>query len=183
MTVPEIDAPGGYSLAKAPRYGGRPMETGPLAERLVEGHPLYRDLVAVHGTTALVRQLARITRPAELVVAMERWLGATSETDSFYSPPGPIPDGDGVGHVAATRGLLGHWVSIRNGAIDRYQIITPTGWNASPRDDAGIRGPMEDALIGTTVRDPEHPVELGHVVRSFDPCLVCTVHTLIRRPA
>jgi len=27
-------------------------------------------------------------------------------------------------------------------------------------------------------QDPENPVELGSVVRSFDPCLVCTVHAL-----
>jgi len=34
--------------------------------------------------------------------------------------------------------------------------------------------------VGTRIADPENPVELGHVVRSFDPCLVCTVHTLRR---
>ena len=41
-----------------------------------------------------------------------------------------------------------------------------------------FRGPIEQALIGTPVKDPQNPVELGHVVRSFDPCLVCSVHIL-----
>jgi hydrogenase large subunit len=35
---------------------------------------------------------------------------------------------------------------------------------------------MEKAFIGTPIADPSDPVELGHVARSFDSCLVCTVH-------
>ena len=32
-------------------------------------------------------------------------------------------------------------------------------------------------LVGTPVRDGEtQPVAVQHVVRSFDPCMVCTVH-------
>ena len=40
---------------------------------------------------------------------------------------------------------------------------------------------MEQALVGTPVKDMDNPVELGQEVRSFDPCLVCTVHLLGRR--
>jgi hydrogenase large subunit len=69
-------------------------------------------------------------------------------------------------------------VVIERGEIVRYQVISPTTWNGSPRDAAGVRGPWEQALIGTRVRDANAPVELGHVIRSFDPCLVCTVHAL-----
>ena len=32
------------------------------------------------------------------------------------------------------------------------------------------------ALIGAPIADPRDPVEVGHVARSFDSCLVCTVH-------
>ena len=35
---------------------------------------------------------------------------------------------------------------------------------------------MEQAFIGAPVADMHDPVELGHVARSFDSCLVCTVH-------
>jgi Ni,Fe-hydrogenase I large subunit len=80
----------------------------------------------------------------------------------------------------AARGALGHWVRIQDGAIADYQVITPTAWNASPRDSAGVRGPLEQAVIGTRIADVNNPVELGHIVRSFDPCLVCTVHTFRR---
>ncbi len=37
-------------------------------------------------------------------------------------------------------------------------------------------GPMEQAFIGAPIEDMHDPVELGHVARSFDSCLVCTVH-------
>ncbi|MEW5762585.1 MAG: nickel-dependent hydrogenase large subunit, partial [Bacillota bacterium] len=50
--------------------------------------------------------------------------------------------------------------------------------NAGPRDDNGVRGPIEEALVGTPVKDPKNPIELVRVVRSFDPCLACAVHVL-----
>jgi hydrogenase large subunit len=71
---------------------------------------------------------------------------------------------------------LGHWVKIRKNRIDTYQIITPTAWNASPVNGQGHRGPWEQALVGTAIADPADPVEAELVIRSFDPCLVCTVH-------
>ncbi len=167
-----------YSWAKAPRYQGHPAETGPVAELLIAGHPLITDLVAAHGASAFARQLARMIRPAINMPAMDTWLQEATGDGDCYRSPGEVPDGDGAGMCHAGRGAVGHWVKIRDGAVASYQIITPTAWNASPRDSADVPGPMEQALVGTRVKDLENPVELGHVVRSFDPCLVCTVHTL-----
>ncbi|MDA8231039.1 MAG: nickel-dependent hydrogenase large subunit [Magnetospirillum sp.] len=174
------DEAGRYSWAKAPRYDGHPAETGPLAELLVARDPLFTDLVTERGPSAMVRQLARMARPAILFDAMDQWLDELmrSEGDGFHTSPGAIRDGRGMGLTQAARGALGHWVTIAGGRIQRYQIITPTAWNASPRDSAGVRGPWEEALIGTPVRDPANPVEIGHVIRSFDPCLVCCVHSV-----
>jgi hydrogenase large subunit len=112
-----------------------------------------------------------------LLSALETWLAEMTKTPgAFYERPPELTDGTGVGMVMAARGALGHWVSIENGRISSYQIVTPTSWNGSPRDSAGTRGPIEEALVGTPMRDPDNPVELGHVVRSFDPCMVCCVH-------
>jgi Ni,Fe-hydrogenase I large subunit len=147
---------------------------------VIAGDPLFTDLIGRGGPSALVRELARLARPARLLPAMETWLEEVGEEGAFYRTPGEIPDGQGFGLVQATRGALGHWVRIAEGVIEHYQIITPTAWNASPRDVQGVRGPIEEALIGTPVRDAENPVELGQVVRSFDPCLVCTVHAVRR---
>jgi hydrogenase large subunit len=167
-----------YSWCKAPRYRGLATETGPLAELMVAGHPLFQDLFRAEGPSVFSRQLARIVRQTELLPAMESWLRETHDGGKFYLKPGPLSDGEGAGLVHAPRGVLGHWVKIAGGKITHYQIITPTSWNASPRDSRGTRGPWEEALVGTEVKDPSNPVEVGHVVRSFDACLVCTVHTL-----
>ena len=172
-----------YSWVKAPRYAGAAMETGPLAEALIGGQPLFIDCLNQTAISALARQLARLTRPARLLPAMETWLDESiaAASEPVFAGDGEIPDGRGVGLVQAARGALGHWVEIRNGRIERYQIITPTAWNGSPRDGAGVRGAWEEALIGTPLADPDHPVEAGYVIRSFDPCLVCAVHTVQRR--
>ncbi len=55
-------------------------------------------------------------------------------------------------------------------------MVTPTAWNIGPRDGSEQLGPIEQALVGSPIVDQEDPVELGHVARSFDSCLVCTVH-------
>ena len=106
---------------------------------------------------------------------MTTWLDELREGGEFYTAPGRLTDGAGFGLTHASRGALGHWVELKDGAIARYQVITPTAWNASPRDADEVRGPIEEALVGTPAVDGD-AASLGHVVRSFDPCLVCTVH-------
>jgi Ni,Fe-hydrogenase I large subunit len=168
-----------YSWSKAPRYSGRPAETGPLAEMVVAGRSLFLDLVNSDGENVLVRQLARLTRPAVLIPALEQWLGEIcAEKKHFFERYKMIENGEGYGLIEAPRGGLGHWVRIRNSKIEQYQVITPSAWNGSPRDTNGVRGPWEEALVGTAVADIKNPIEADHVLRSFDPCLVCTVHAV-----
>ena len=58
-----------------------------------------------------------------------------------------------------------------------YQIVAPTSWNFSPRDAQGRPGALEAALVGAPVAaGDDNPVAVQHIVRSFDPCMVCTVH-------
>ena len=172
-----------YSWAKAPRYRDLPAETGPLAERIVSADPLFTSLLREQGASVLVRQLARLARPALLLPVMETWLNELIRQKGLHYREAPkIINGEGFGLIEATRGALGHWVKIKDEKIASYQIITPTAWNGSPRDAFDARGPWEEALIGAPLRDPENPLEVGHIVRSFDPCLVCTVHTYDRRP-
>lgn len=172
--------PGKYSWCKAPRYNGVPAETGALAEALVQQDALLSALVAAQGASALVRVLARLLRPLRILKQMEQWLAAINTRESYYTSAGSPTSGSGFGLLQAPRGLLGHWVQLSSGSIDHYQVITPTAWNASPRDDNDLRGPIEQALVGTPVRNPEDPVEIGHVVRSFDLCMVCSVHAVAK---
>ena len=41
-----------------------------------------------------------------------------------------------------------------------------------------MRGPIEQALIGTPVSNATQPVEVLRVVHSFDPCMSCAVHVM-----
>ena len=179
-TVPYASGAGRskYSWAKAPRYEGLPAETGPLAELVVAARPLFRDLIRAGGPNAFARELARLVRPAEMFDAMRLWLDEIDTDEPFYAATPRVEDGRGFGLIEAARGALGHWVEIAAGRIEHYQMITPTAWNCSPRDSDGVRGPWEEALVGTAVADEANPVELGHIVRSFDACLVCCVHAV-----
>ena len=170
---------GKYSWAKAPRYGGVPAETGPLAEMMIASIPLITDLVQKDGPNVYVRELARLIRTAFLIPVMEKWLEELALSgEEFYCDHGNVEHGEGYGLIEAPRGSLGHWLKINEGKIEKYQIITPTAWNASPRDSSGVHGPWEEAIVGTEIKDLENPVELDHIIRSFDPCLVCTVHAI-----
>jgi hydrogenase large subunit len=67
-------------------------------------------------------------------------------------------------------------MKISSNLIENYQVVTPSAWNMSPRDESGQPGPVEQALTGVHVADPKDPVEVNHIIRSFDPCMSCTVH-------
>lgn len=89
----------------------------------------------------------------------------------------------GKGLIDTTRGALGHWVAIQNQRFRNYEIITPTSWNLSPEDSRSFKGVVEKALIGTKIEDLTNPVEIGRIVRSFDPCVSCATHVLSDRYA
>ncbi|MBI5783934.1 MAG: nickel-dependent hydrogenase large subunit [Rhodocyclales bacterium] len=176
-TLPLADKAAAYTWCKAPRLGGEVVETGALARQVVAGHPLARDLVARDGGGVEARVVARLLEVARLVPAMEAWAEALRPGIAF-SFEGELPaEAESAGLVEAARGSLGHWLSIRRGRIHNYQIIAPTTWNFSPRDAAGRPGALERALVGVPVGEGEKaPAAVQHIVRSFDPCMVCTVH-------
>lgn len=168
----------GYSWAKSPRYDDKPAQTGPIAEFMMLKDPLFMDLYKKYEDATYVRQLARVIRPALYIKYMQDMVqDALKHTqDSVYVKPKYISNAQGVGLSSAARGALGHWVKIKDGKIESYQIISPTTWNGSPKDKNGINGPWEKAILNLKIKDVDNPMEMGHIIRSFDPCLVCTVH-------
>lgn len=176
-TVPHLRDGTAYTWCKAPRLAGRPFETGAIARQLVRGQPLIRALVARGGGTVFSRVMARLIEMAALPLLMEQWVRQLEPGAPWYAPHGTLANGQSVGFTEAARGTLGHWLRVENGHIAGYQIIAPTTWNFSPRDAAGVPGPLERALEGAPVRPGEHtPLSVQHIVRSFDPCMACTVH-------
>jgi hydrogenase large subunit len=169
-TSPVYPKSGAYSWLKSPRYRNAPYEVGPLARMWVNGD--YRN-----GISVMDRHKARALECLKVAQAMRGWVNQLSGTTACTTWSAPV-SATAVGLTEAPRGALGHWMSIANRKISKYQVITPTCWNASPMDTAGVRGPMEQALIGTPVQDPDQPVEVVRVIHSFDPCLSCAVHVM-----
>ena len=128
--------------------------------------------------SVLGRHLARALETRIVANAMMGWLGELKPGEPVAMEL-TIPDeGSGVGMTDAPRGALGHWIQIRDKVIERYQLVVPTTWNASPRDAGGTPGPIEQALIGTKIKDQDNPFEIVRIIRSFDPCLACSVHVM-----
>lgn len=188
-THPAPNKSNAYSWLKAPRYQGHAMEVGPLAR------VMCNYLAPNSWVTKEVNDfLAQVKLPAEKLLSVlgrhvargveALWVGKQAmkwldeiEIDAPAAQDFSIPQaGSGVGLTEAARGALGHWLTIEDYRIKHYQCVVPTTWNCSPRDDQGKPGPVEEALNGLTVADPAQPIEVGRVVRSFDPCIACAVH-------
>ncbi|MDI9338304.1 MAG: nickel-dependent hydrogenase large subunit [Alphaproteobacteria bacterium] len=174
-----------YSWAKSPRYDDHAVEVGPLARVVMAANPknlkhqiqdpLFGDIISKKGPSVFTRTLARLHEEPKLFKLVHEWLDQVVLDDEFYIKP-QLRDGQGWGATEAARGALAHWVDIEDGKIKNYQVIAPTTWNVGPNDEKGRAGAIEAALTGIEIADPHDPVEVGLVARSFDSCLVCTVH-------
>lgn len=185
-----------YSWCKAPRYDQKPFEVGPLARFIVgyaQGHPEIKKLVddtlnaANLPVTVLFSTLGRAAARAletklvadnignwvnELVSNVKRGDTRTWTLNYLKS------NCEGRGMNEVPRGALGHWIKVEHGVIANYQAVVPSTWNASPRDANGMRGPYEEALIGTKLSNLDQPLEILRTIHSFDPCAACAVHII-----
>lgn len=167
----DISKADAYSFIKAPRYNGLPMEVGPLARLLILGD--YKG-----GHSCMDRYIARVQETEIILQIMQRMADRIDLTSNGQQPFLLPESADGAGLTDTTRGALGHWVQIKNQVIEHYNIITPSVWNLSCRDASGILGVLERALLGTEINNIKEPVEIGRIVRSFDPCVSCATHLL-----
>ncbi|EEG77919.1 nickel-dependent hydrogenase large subunit [Dethiobacter alkaliphilus] len=168
-TIPNREKSGAYSWVKAPRYDGKSVEGGPLARLWIKGD--YQ-----RGVSVMDRNMARVLETEKIADLMVQWLAELEPGKPVFKSFKMPSKAEGIGLTGAMRGPLGHWLKIEKGRIAHYQIITPTAWNFSPRDASGQLGPVEEALIGTTIEDEKEPVEIGRVIRSFDICSACASH-------
>ena len=188
-TKPEYGKGEAYSWIKSPRYDGKVYEVGPLAKVAVTyayGDQTMKDLVDSSLAqlkappsalfSVLGRHLARALCAKYIADSMDKWLLELKPGEPTFVEYTIPEEGMGMGLTEAARGALGHWIEIKDKKIANYQCVVPTTWNASPKDDKGNPGPMEQAIVGTRIRDKSNPFEIVRIVRSFDPCLACAVH-------
>jgi len=189
---------GKYSWVKSPRYKNKAMEVGPLARMLVgylKDSPIIKpvmqewmekhDLELIDFSSTIGRT---VTRAIEAEICNEYIFDFINdlienikyydeETWTKYAFEALKENARGSAVYEVPRGVLSHFIDITDTKINNYQVIAPTTWNASPRDDKQ-RGPYEESLIGIKLNDPSNPLEVLRVVHSFDPCLACAVHVM-----
>ena len=186
-----------YSWIKSPRYDGKPMEVGPLA-CLVVGYArgnkkvqkVVGDFLTTTGLpvgalfTTLGRTAARMLQ-AKLIadnalVAFNNLienLKVDQETCATYTiDKNKEYKGRGMGDVP--RGMLSHWIRIKNGVVENYQAVVPSTWNAGPMDSSGVKGPYEADLVGLKIENLAQPLEIIRIIHSYDPCIACAVHVM-----
>ena len=195
---------GKYSWVKAPSFYGKVVEVGPLAYLMcnlanenkdtlhhfnhikglyekLSGNTLSVD----HLHSTLGRIIARTVHCCILNNILEQqWkllvdnIG-TGDTVAYLKTDIPqTGEFKGVGFGEVPRGMLSHWVVVKNGKIENYQAVVPSTWNAGPRNQNDEMGPYELSIIGTPVADPTKPLEVVRTIHSFDPCMSCAVHVV-----
>jgi [NiFe] hydrogenase large subunit len=187
--IKEIDHEGRYDWTKAVRFKGKPMEGGPLAQMLLAylagrepAKKLVDDTLKAVGMegrldilfSALGRVVARVLKLKMTMDSVDGWVNELVQNikagDTEFYRPYKIPDSaKGVAGWDAPRGPITDYNVIEGGKLKNWQAVPASNWNFSPRDDEGVRGPAEEALIGVPVVDPKKPLEVLRVVHSFDP--------------
>ncbi len=190
-TKPEPYKKEAYSWLKAPRYEGKVFEVGPLARVMVtyaSGNSTMKNLVdsflsqlkaePLKMFSVLGRHAARALYTKFVADSMPEWLLQLKPGEPAYIDYTIPEEATGMGLIEGARGALGHWIEIKDKKIANYQCVVPSTWNLSPRDDKEQPGPVEQALIGTKIKDENNPFEIVRIVRSFDPCIACAVHII-----
>ena len=193
-----LNLEGKYSWIKSPRYNGEPMEVGPLAT-VVVGLAAKNPRITKIATqfledTGLPLEALFSTLGRTAARLLECKLSTDYGIEAFNSLVENLKTGDQstcapykidknkeykgryIGNVP--RGMLSHWVRIKDGVVSNYQAVVPSTWNAGPKDSKNQMGPYEASLVGIKVQDITQPLEIIRTIHSFDPCIACAVHLM-----
>ncbi|MBF0983675.1 MAG: nickel-dependent hydrogenase large subunit [Campylobacter sp.] len=193
-----FDTQGKYTWIKAPRYGGKPLQVGPIANIVVNYAKGNKRVVSVVDKflkdaglplSAVFSTLGRTAcRMIEAKVVADNGLlafnnlianikaGDTQTCAKYVIDNSKEYKGRYIGHVP--RGALSHWCRIENGVIKNWQAVVPSTWNATPVDKDGVKGAYEMCLVGLKIADLKQPLEVIRKIHSYDPCIACAVHVM-----
>lgn len=193
-----FDTQGKYTWIKAPRYGGKPLQVGPIANIVVNYAKGNKRVVSVVDKflkdaglplSAVFSTLGRTAcRMIEAKVVADNGLlafnnlianikaGDTQTCAKYVIDNSKEYKGRYIGHVP--RGALSHWCRIENGVIKNWQAVVPSTWNATPIDKNGVKGAYEMCLVGLKIADLKQPLEVIRKIHSYDPCIACAVHVM-----
>ncbi len=192
-----LDHKGKYSWIKAPRYNGEAAQVGPLANIVVnyaKGNPLVvKEVDEFLAKTKLPLSAVLSTLGRTACRMLEARIVANNALKAFNNLVENLKTDDstcaiykidnnkeykGRSIANVPRGMLSHWVRIKNGVVSNYQCVVPSTWNASPKDAKGKGGSYEECIIGLKIADLKQPLEIIRKIHSYDPCIACAVHVL-----
>ncbi|MEM1520399.1 MAG: nickel-dependent hydrogenase large subunit [Candidatus Korarchaeum sp.] len=147
------------------------------------------NIPRVRASTTIERMRARAFNVAldveaawhNALTALETVKSGSTETSRPWKRPSFSL---AFGFDEAPRGCVRHWMVVENYRIRNYQVHAPTTPNLSPRDRWGMRGPYEASVLGSVIREELPPerwtgLDIVRAIRSFDPCIACSVHMFI----
>jgi sulfhydrogenase subunit alpha len=172
----------GHSNAKHATTDGRPFLVGSVARANINADRLNdagRAALAVSGITLPTRNPfhMNLLQAVELADASARCAGYIERLADMGGDSVPVPfrvrAGEGGSATEAPRGTLYHSYAIDDdGIITAGDVITPTAQNL-----ANIEADMRAFAPSVADRDAsEFALLIEELVRSYDPCLSCSVH-------
>ena len=141
--------------------------------------PIAAQAAARAGLSAECRNPFRsiVVRAVEVVYAIEEALRIIDEYQRPARPFVDVPARAGVGHGVseAPRGLLYHRYRIgEDGLVSAATLIPPTSQN-----QAAIEADLARLVSGNLSLDDAALTALcEHLIRTYDPCISCSVHFL-----
>ncbi len=171
-----------HSFAKRSTYQGKPFSVGAQARILLlkdrltgkakkyfekyyneqwHTNPLYNNMAQAIETLYCLEEIPKI---------IDRMIKLK---DPEVAKPNRTT-GSGTGAVEAPRGILYHYYDIKDGLIQKADIITPTAQNLDDIE-RHIRIGAEN-LLAKKENDQNITLKLEMVARAYDPCISCSAH-------
>lgn len=171
VTTQDAYSPNQKSYAKNALYKEEFYETGPLARCMSINLPIIKNMHRRYKDSAYSRVMARIFELSYILKYAKTLLSSLNLSESSLIEPADIHtiNATGIGVVEAPRGPLIHKITINQGIISDYKIITPTQWNIGSSTKKNPT-PVQKAMFGRSQKDALF------IFRTFDVCSVCTTH-------
>ncbi len=171
ITTVNAYSPEQDTYAKNAQYKDSYYEVGPLARTISINIPIIKNIHRRFKDSAYSRVMARIFELAYLLKHAQKLLKTVDISQASFNKPVDIStiSSTGTGTVEAPRGTLLHNITIKNGIIQEYKIITPTQFNIGS-STPDMPTPVQKAMIGNSRE------EALFIFRTFDVCSVCTTH-------
>jgi len=174
------------SYSNALRYklmDGTPYIVGPIARfNIGYGHLRgeVKELLKERGwqpplTNMHQSIIARLAETYDTLLFLKEFAENYRRPDTSYVEVGEIKPGEYLAAVEAPRGILYHrYIVDYNGRISYANIITPTAQN-----QASMEKLVYDVALALDLTAEDAILRTGaEVIRSFDPCISCSVHAV-----